>query len=426
MLVISYYYPPYSSVGAVRVSKMTRYLADHGWQATVLTVAGDDRPGGMDVEIPVEAIHRVPQLMDVTAFPRWVIGRRNVEGRRFTVRSKWMSTAVWYMGVLYRNLFCFPDPQIGWYLPAVREGLRLAETLRPHVIVSSSYPNTAHFVAARIARHTKLPWIAELRDLWTDNHNFRRMWPLRSIERALERRVLGGASALVTVSDVWASSLEQRLGKRTYVVPNGFDPCDYADLPPPQPHDAFTLVYTGTFYNRRQDPGPLIEAIASLGRADLITPNTFQLRLIGHYLEPVVARADAAGVLPFVSVEPVVPYREALARQREASALLFLDWADGVEKGWYSAKIYEYLGAGRPILSVGPHDSVAAQLLGRTRAGVVGETASEVRSVLERWIRQYQLTGALECEADTKLIKQYERQVAAATMAGILDQYARH
>ena len=422
VLIVSFYYPPYSSVGGTRVSKMTRYLADHGWQATVLTVTHDDRPMGIDLEIVPEAIHRAPQLIDVMGLPRLFLGRRSVEGRRFMPSGGWTSSGLWYLGLLYRNVVCFPDPQIGWLVPAAREGLRLARAVQPHIIVSSSMPNTSHLVAGWIARCTGLPWIAELRDLWTDNHNFQRVAPLRALERQLEAAVLRRATALVTVSEVWAESLRKRFGRPTYVVPNGYDPLDYPEVSPPD--HGFSLVYTGMFYNGKQNPDPLIQAIGSLSRAELIRPETFQVRLCGHYLSPFLARAESAGVLPFVKVDPPVAHRDSLRLQCGATALLFLDWADGREKGWYSAKIYEYLGARRPILSVGPHDSVVAHLLARTRAGLVGETAEEVRTILERWLQQ-QASGTLRCDADPAQLTPYQRQTAAATMAEILNRYAR-
>ena len=157
VLVISYYYPPYGSVGATRVSKMTRYLADHGWTATVLTVSEDDRPDDTQIEIPQESIHRVPQLIDVTALPRSLFGQSRVKGRRFVPARRWTSTLVWQMGLLYRNIVCFPDPQVGWLIPAARKALELVEAVRPDIILSSSFPNTSHLVACYVAGRTNVP-----------------------------------------------------------------------------------------------------------------------------------------------------------------------------------------------------------------------------------------------------------------------------
>jgi len=423
VLVISYFYPPFRSVGAGRVSKMTKYLANQGWDATVLTIDHDDRPADMDVEIPAASIHRVPQQFDVLTAPRAFIGRATVPERRFVTEGSRSSHLLWRLGMVYRHVVCFPDPQIGWFRPAVREGLALIAALKPDAILTSSAPNTAHLIGASLAHKSGVPWIAEFRDLWTDNHNFRRIPPLRTIERMVEARALARASALVTVSDVWAAALAKRFDKPVHVVPNGFDPTDYP-CEQAQPRRRFSLVYTGMFYKGKQNPAPIIDAIAALSRNKTITPETFQLQLVGNYLEPIVAAADRAGVSAFVHLGAPVSYRESLKLQREGTALLFLDWADGREKGWYSAKIYEYLGAGRPIISIGSADSVVTSLLTRTGAGIAGASADEIRTALEAWIREFRSSGTLKCTTDPASLVPFQRQTAAAEMARILDTYA--
>jgi glycosyltransferase involved in cell wall biosynthesis len=424
LLVVSYFYPPFSSVGAGRVSKMTKYLADYGWDATVLTIDHDDRPANMEIEVPVASIHRVPQAFDVLTLPRTIIGRSTVPQRRFVPSNSWASNLVWRLGMVYRNVVCFPDPQIGWFTPAVREGLRIIRDTRPDAILTSSSPTTCHLIGASLTKQTGVPWIAEFRDLWTDNHNFRRTPPLRLVERWLERRTLARARALVTVSDVWADKLARRFGKPAHVVPNGFDPTDYSN-PTSSPSSTFSLVYTGMFYNGKQNAAPIIEAIAALSRDGVITPETFQLRLVGHYLEPIAAAAEKAGLRRFIDLGAPVPYREALGIQRDATALLFLDWSDGREKGWYSAKVYEYLGAERPILSVGPRTSVVAALLDRTRAGVAGETAADIRETLEAWLQEFRATGRVLSRSDHDALAAFQRQAAAKQMAAILDGYVK-
>jgi glycosyltransferase involved in cell wall biosynthesis len=422
VLVISYFYPPFASVGAVRVSKMTRYLRDAGWESHVLTTADDDRTGDLELEVPAENITRVSQGFDVLAVPRLLTGRRRVEGAGYQGARGWKSEMLWYASHLYRNVACFPDPQVGWLRPAIRAGRKLIDEFKPDIILSSALPHTATLAAASLAKSSGLPWVAELRDLWTANHNFRRMPPLGAIERGLERRVLRRANAIVTVSQGWADRLARVANRPVHVVPNGFDPNDYPDVPP---DPVFTLAYTGMFYNGRQDPMPVLNAIAELARAGEITPQTFRLRLVGYYLNPILARAESAGVLPFVRVDPPAPHREALAIQRRAAALLFFDWVSGEEKDWYSAKIYEYLGAGRPVLSIGPTDSVVARLLASTNAGRVAGSAGEARTILGRWIEQFRRTGRAGDNPVQDAIGGLTRQAAARTMGAVLDTYAK-
>ena len=420
VLVVSYFYPPYSSVGATRVSKMTKYLRDFGWEAHVLTVDQCDLPATLPIEVPLDAITRAPQLFDLASLPRTIIGRRRLATERVLPVQTKRWAMLWRIGEAYRHLVCFPDGQIGWRGSAIARGTALARDIRPDAILSSSLPNTSHLVARAIARKARVPWVAELRDLWTENHNFRRVQPLRAIEKRLERAVLMDADAIVTVSEVWAARLYAKYHRPTFVVPNGYDPTDYPSSPRAR-DDAFTIVYTGMFYNGKQNADPLFDAIRQLAGAGRITPDRFRVRFVGQYLGPIVARADAFGVTRFVQVDPPVPYRESLSLQCGATVLLFLDWADSATPGWYSAKIYEYLGAARPILSVGPHRSVVQQLLLETRAGTAAASADDVVRVLGQWLEEFERTRGVTYAPDEHVRRRFQRQDAARVMGGVLD-----
>jgi len=424
-LVISYFYPPYNRVGALRVSKMTRYLACHGWEATVITAAHDDVPADLPLEIPESAVRRVDQGFDILRLPRQMVARRGTQGWRQSSSGPRRANALWKLAILYRHLMCFPDAQIGWYRPAVRAGLAAIAELKPSMIFSTSLPNTTHLVASALSKRTGIPWIAEFRDLWTDNHNFRRVAGLRGAERLLERRTLSRAAALVTVSELWADTLRRRFANPVHVVPNGFDPTDY----PAASADAarrgmFSLAYTGMFYQGRQNAEPIVEAVATLARAGEITPESFQLRLVGHYLQSVMGAAERAGILPFVTMDPPVSYRQSLQLQTEATALLFFDWFTG-EKGWYSAKIYEYLGARRRILAISPGETVVSALIDSSGVGATASTSAAAADVLGKWIREHRATGLLPCAGEPEVLRRYQRQALAADMAGLFDRYSR-
>jgi glycosyltransferase involved in cell wall biosynthesis len=418
VLVVSYFYPPFSSVGATRVSKMTRYLRDAGWIPHVLTVDQCDYPRTLPVEIPPESITRAPQMFDLASIPRTIVGRRRLATDRVGPNQSRQWAMLWRVGQAYRHLVCFPDGQIGWMWSAIGRGVQLAGEFRPDVILSSSLPNTSHLVARAIARRTGIPWVAELRDLWTDNHNFRRVQPLLALEAKLERSVLMDADALVTVSEVWAGLLRAKYGRPTFVVPNGFDPTDY----PPRPQTdtrIFNLVYTGMLYNGKQDPDPLFVAVRALADSGRIDPKWFRLRFVGQYLGPVAARAKERGISAFVDVAAPVSYLESLKLQSGATGLLFLDWINDRTAGWYSAKIYEYLGAGRPVLSIGPTHSVVARLLARTGAGEAAATSEQVMAILERWLVQFARGEGLPYAADEAIRRRFQRQETARLMASV-------
>jgi glycosyltransferase involved in cell wall biosynthesis len=318
--------------------------------------------------------------LDVNALPAALLG-----GRRRTASEGYFSdrAAISALGALYRTLVNFPDGAVGWIGSAVRAGNRLIAGWRPDVIYASALPFSALVVARRLARKHGLPWLAELRDLWTE-HPYTpaprgRAW----LDRRLEAAVLRDASGLVTVSEPLAERLS-RFGPPVEVIMNGYDPRDFPDATASS-DGPLRIVYTGMIYPGFRNPLPLLAAMAKVRhKADL------RLEFYGRSLRaPLVASAREQGVEDLVTVHGTVSYAESLALQRKADVLLMLLWNDRMEKGMYSAKLFEYFGSRRPILAVGPGDDVAGVLVRGRSAGFVSDDPEAIASwLLERCIEK--------------------------------------
>jgi glycosyltransferase involved in cell wall biosynthesis len=115
-----------------------------------------------------------------------------------------------------------------------------------------------------------------------------------------------------------------------------------------------------------------------------------------------------------------VSFENSIRAQQEACGLLFLP-SQGLE-GILTAKIFEYLGAGRPVLSVPGDGGVTDQLLAETRAGIVGRTAEQIADILEKWIDQWERTGKVEYEPIPDKIRVYTRKKQTEKLAQTLEQ----
>jgi len=67
-----------------------------------------------------------------------------------------------------------------------------------------------------------------------------------------------------------------------------------------------------------------------------------------------MAIARECGVEAFVENRGQLPRAEAQSLQQQATLLLQLEWVNDAARGVFTGKFFEYLGAGRPILAVGP------------------------------------------------------------------------
>jgi len=393
VLIIAHWFPPDNVIGAVRVGKFARFLHDSGHEVRVIAASDPEfEDHSLPVEIPPTAVTYLDSPIDqiwrrfnLFAKPAGKKGSSATKGGTTDERQR---STTWLRKILTRHYYALiriPDARAGWIESAVAAGTELASRWRPDVIFASAPPNSSLVAASRIARACGAPWVAELRDLWVENPYYEyprwRMW----MDRILERRTLGSAAGLVSVTPHWTESLERRYSQPAICVLNGFAPEDYPNDPPrPGPSDVVSLVYTGNIYPGFRDPTPLFQAISRLGSE--------REKIAVHFYGPSVAEvhdlASAQNVLDRVFIHDRVAYKESLAIQCSADVLLLLQWDDKQDEGNIPAKFFEYLGAGRPILMLGYEQGILAKMVRERNAGLVSNNPARIAEQLREWIGQ--------------------------------------
>lgn len=398
ILLVSYSFPPFNEMGSVRPGKTAKYLIKLGHDVRVITAANQLPPPTLPLEIPSETI-AYTQWLDVNK-PAAVgsrllrIGRKGAS-KGFQDRQHSESRvqrALRKVDSIYRVFLNLPDGQIGWLPYALGIGARIIDEWRPDVIYATAPSYTSLLVGRSLSRKYGIPWVAELRDLWADNPYYDHPKWRKRIEQWLEKTVLSTAAGLVTVTQPMGAMLGAKYAKPIVVIPNGFDPADY---PPesqllPQGH-AVRILYTGTIYEGKRDPSPLFQAARLLGSRAL----KIRVAFFGRKLQAVMRLARLHGVEDIVSIHDPVPYKESLRIQCEADILLLLLWNDPKDQGVCPGKVYEYIGARRPILAIGPADNVAAELIRERWAGIVLQDPAQIADQLQGWIHQKQETGVI-------------------------------
>lgn len=391
ILIVSFYFPPFNAIGSLRTGKMAKYLSRLGHEVKVLSVADIPLLGAdQAVEIPASHVRRTPWL-NVNRPVVWAARKSTVIGKEAYSGS---NRLLKWIGKQYKTLVNFPDGQVGWIPFAFKAGERLIRQWRPDLIYASAMPFSSLIIAARLSRRFGIPWVAEFRDLWTQSNYYE--FPLwrRWLEGKLEDRTIRSASLLVTVSEPLAEKLRLRHNKPVATILNGFDPEDYA-LPAGQEEaldqDCLNIVYTGMIYPGKRDPRPLYSALAMLGDA----AENIRVHFYGRLLPEVHGLAEEYGIAHLIRVHETVSHQESLALQSQADVLLLLLWNHPSEKGVFSGKLFEYLGARRPILFIGVEDGVAADLIRQRSAGVVANDPQEIAKHLKEWLRTKRTIGAI-------------------------------
>ena len=263
--------------------------------------------------------------------------------------------------------------------------------------------------------------MADFRDLWTQNLAATQIPVLALLEKRLERKTLSAADALVTVSQPWAERLRSRYSpKPVYSIANGFDPDDFlaneAVL-----SKQFSITYTGQLYQGKRDPTILLEVLQALISEGALSRNDLSVHFYGPIEPWLPTLIERYGLTDIGQIHGSVSRDEALRVQAESQLLLLLGWSDPNETGQHTGKVFEYMGARRPILAVGGAPGVLTELLTETNTGLHATSKAQLRDFLISAYADFKRQGSVSYGGDEVAISQYTHRQMSSKFAGLLE-----
>jgi glycosyltransferase involved in cell wall biosynthesis len=325
VLLLTFHFPPSAASGAFRMLGLARHLPNFDWQTVV--VAPPRMPWEPEDVKLAEALPEGTSVCPVP-FPEGFVAR---VGRRLIKEAVWLPRAA-------------------------RHCARLIRAHRPDALFTSSPPHPIHLLGLWLKRRYHLPWVADFRDTWATDGRPRPHWSVpHAVALFNERKILQHADAVIAnaplAGEALAKAYPHHQGK-IVTIPNGFDP---GLFPPPSARDktdTVHILYAGEVYWGR-DPRPFLDAIG--GRLGERFP--LRVRFLGREtggtfrLDNEIRRR---GLDKVVRLAGQVTYQQTLQEMIDSDILLLLDTPGrciGVP-----AKLYEYLGAGKPILALAEPD----------------------------------------------------------------------
>lgn len=417
-----------------RIPGIAMYLSNFGWEPTILTtpLKKDPRyilrfPSGFRKKV---RIIETPYQGDIFWFWRKIfrllgfnINKSILNQTKEKIGITSQKSFIDYAFNLYLALFAYPDEEKGWAKPALRAASELLEKEKFDAIISSSSPVTAHIVANKLREKNKIPWVADLRDLWTQNHNYSYPFIRKVIERRLEKKTLSSADALLTVSKPLAENLKKlHTGKKVFSITNGFYP-EELNFPPKPLKKKFTITYAGTIYTGKQDPKDFFIALKELIDEKIINSKDLDVRFYSGILPWLRKEIDDYNLNEAVKVYEKISRNEIIERQNESQVLLLIYWGDKAEKGWQSLKIFGYLAAQRPILVMGGSgDDVVEKMIEETKSGVYCKNINDIKEALRAFYIEYKNNGKVSYSGDIEKIKKHSYYEKAREFSNVLEK----
>ena len=421
-LLIAYYFSPSADVGAKRAEGFFRYLPECGYRPIILTVKD-----GNYLTVPGSTVEERPDVVRV-AEKRWPARFHSGTGTIRTGVRRPQGRVSQVVKRCFREVFYIPDGCRGFYRSACRGASEIVRQQAIDVIFTTSGPYTLLRIGHCLTARTGIPWVADFRDLWVENHfGYPYSRARRVLDSFLQRRWLSNARRITTATEGFKAGLEAS-GYGSVPIdcvyggyletPRGVIQDDHED------QKTLRVCFTGKLYEHpRHSVEPLFKAIDVLRNT---RPEVFRGLQVDFYG---IVNSDFAVQLDRFQLHGVVRFhglvsREEATQVQAASDVLFLLLPDSPEYGTVVAsKTFDYMAARKPLLAVVPKGGENARLLDLVRIGRVfspTETADIAAYLSELTAIKRQL-GELGPVGDVEMIETFSYRRLASRLAHIFD-----
>jgi hypothetical protein len=405
VLLIAYEYPPIVAAQALRWFYLANALAESGVEVHVLCPSLPSVAAYPVANHAGVVEHRVwpGPFMGLSQFLSGRVGQAQTSSDPGGAAGEGWLFKVYRWSRRTLDHLLYPDARSEWY-PFARA--RLGRLLREHrfdALISSHEPGVDLLLGLWARRRSGLPWLVDLADPLCAPYS--PGWR-RRLDLWVERRVLLRADKVIVTTDALRDVLVERHagleGDKFACIPQGAPTGTLGETRVARPMEKLHIVFTGNFYGAFRDPSGFAQALRALSRDDIA------FTVAG---DNGVFAAMFAGIgnVRFLGKRD---HFECLALQRQADVLLNIGNAQSFQ---IPGKVYEYLGAAKPILHIlgGPNDPGAEVLADVPQAVVVANTpaaiAEGLRALHDAW-RVGELARRFPCSAEQAARHSWEQR----------------
>lgn len=464
-VLLAPYFLPRRRVGSWRPFKFAIHLREFGWEPHVITI--QDSSAALTVKekrlLEGIAVHELTPLFDFTSGSGSQLSNFETEIAP-SGRSMLQPALDWIDKQ-------FPaDTWLPFFWLKFNQIIEIVEQIQPEVLWSTGDPWSGHWLGKRLCERFAVPWVADFRDPWTlGKVNLKNRSAFSAaIDKKIEAGVIGAAS-LATFTSKATKNLYARhypaQANIMHTIYNAFDRELYNEPEPRQaPHipgakleltvpelreeqsesdsqqefnkanpqqaifdeSNLNLLFFGKF--RRLSPaGPFIDILSEMKGRDVKAANRIKMHSFGPLSESDKKYAVQKGVFEnFVRLQPIPA--EKMLSVLPAADILWLS-TDAGRKHIIPAKLWDYLAARRPVLSIAPNPEIA-EILNETEAGeqFSKKERDDLIALLQHCVEAKGEAEKLPIRfnPDNAGINKYEAHHAAQSLAELFSFLHRH
>lgn len=413
-LVIAYYFPPMGLSGVQRTLKFVKYLPDFGWNPVVLTT-----DAGNYYAYDESLMEDLPEDL--------IIYRASERKRKSKIKSKprkFPNYFIQKVGRFITQIFKQPDSKIHWKKHALKVAEEVIKEHDIRIIFATAPPFTDFLIGKELSEKFEIPLVVDYRDSWVDNpfHFFPTLWH-KNYNIELEKSILT-ISERAFVTTRYAKELLLRRYRflshdDVVILPHGYDPDDFHGIFNHKDNSKLTFTHSGLFQDNRT-PKYFLKALRLFLKENETVRNEIEIRFVG-LMRPSHIRLIKRYKLDDVCVlTGYVSHKEAV-RQITESDILWMSVNDTIRT---PGKLYEYIGAMKPIFYMGPKGQMSS-IVSETKAGFITEAkkVKEIKKTIKHIYLLWKENSLPAPDADNSAL--YNRKNLTAQLARYLSLHSK-
>lgn len=439
VLVIAYAFPPVGGSGVQRTLKFVKYLHMFGWKPIVITVGNDfssfDKDYSLIDEIPNDVkIHRIDhetinsEQLDKETAQQILNLLYGVIDNQYIMRE--YLSKIQENKCSERHIIFEPDRYISWANNVLRNIENMININEITMVYTTSDPYSTNLVGYYVKKKYKVPWVADFRDEWTNNHygvEYYKGDKFRlKLHRHMEEKIVNIADKVIAVTPFSSQnyrSIFRLPHDKVVTITNGYDEEDYINIPKKKTKsNKFTIIFYGTLHVGNSFLDNVIFGINHLIEENKVVKDLIEIRIIGRvHLENknIFNQVDKYSI---VNYEKYKPHFECLSEASNGDLLLLPLGQEDRFIPVYPGKIFEYMRLVIPILAISPKGSAIELLLNETQCGEnfdyndLNGIKNYILEHYNRWI-----SGDTSFKVNNEKIEEFERRKLTGKLASIFN-----
>jgi hypothetical protein len=366
VLIITYYWPPGSGSGVQRFLKFSKYLKQFGWEPIILTVKNGNFSSfdkSLEKDIAKDTLVYKSSSLEPYYWYNLLFGKKNKHSISGSIGLA--SESIFSKLALYiRANFFVPDARVGWNYFAFKKAEEILNSHKIDAVISTGPPQSSHLIAEKLKLKFNLPWIVDFRDPWTSvfyNNLFPRSKRTIEKDKSIEDRIVKNADAISVVSNGLVEEFKAR-NENIHLIYNGYDDSDFENLNVKKSEDEFVITYVGNFMSSQNVP-TFWNCISDLVKTNDRFKDRLKIKLVGNIDDKVRSSISSNNLDKFTDIVGYVSHKKSVEYMKESDLLLFVIPNSVQNEKIITGKLFEYLATGNDIISFGPIQGDASNIL---------------------------------------------------------------